>query len=377
MRASTAIKAIICPSSYTRLPRATNGGKLIHCRATRSGNIRGQRLQILRRLGFGSSLGSVRSLESRLGALKLSGTRGIECSSSEDAPRNTRNWAGTDATQFGAVNEMGHGNPGVWQHTASRKLWINTPLQMGRRAAKIATRKGAQNRKKAKLYGRIGKQIAKVVKEGGPNPTANAALAVILQTAKQYDVPKDIIERNIKKASDKSQADFVDMTYEVYGLGGVGLVLEVLTDNNNRAAATIRDVVKKGGGKMADLGSVLFNFKRTGVIYVKAEGLSSDDLLLAAMDAGAEDVLEPEEDEEDKDEKEARCFKVLVPVDQFFTVNQKLKVAGIQVDDDNSGLELFPVATVEPDDEALDMNRALMEKLLDLDDVDAVYSNQK
>lgn len=90
---------------------------------------------------------------------------------------------------------------------------------------------------------------------------------------------------------------------QVYGLGGVGLVLEVLTDNNNRAAANIRDVVKKGGGKMADPGSVLFNFKRTGVVYVKTGDISSDDLLLAAMDAGAEDVLEPEVDEDEDDEE--------------------------------------------------------------------------
>jgi hypothetical protein len=91
----------------------------------------------------------------------------------------------------------------------------------------------------------------------------------------------------------------------------VGLVLEVLTDNFNRAAATIRDVVKKGGAKMADSGSVLFNFKRAGVIYVKVDSVKSDELLLAAMDAGAEDVLEPEADEDednDTEEEKYACF---------------------------------------------------------------------
>jgi hypothetical protein len=149
------------------------------------------------------------------------------------------------------------------------------------------------------------------VKEGGPSPAANPALAVLLQQAKEADVPKDIIDRNLKKATDKGQADFVELTYEVYGYGGVGLVLEVLTDNFNRAAATIRDVVKKGGAKMADSGSVLFNFKRAGVIYVKADSVKSDELLLAAMDAGAEDVLEPEADEDednDKEEEKYACF---------------------------------------------------------------------
>jgi transcriptional/translational regulatory protein YebC/TACO1 len=194
------------------------------------------------------------------------------------------------------------------------------------------------------------------VKEGGPSAAANPALAVLLQQAKEADVPKDIIDRNLKKATDKGQADFVELTYEVcngflncvvqksillwnpilsfckfairgtecmctdafsafgfqvYGYGGVGLVLEVLTDNFNRAAATIRDVVKKGGAKMADSGSVLFNFKRAGVIYVKADSVKSDELLLAAMDAGAEDVLEPEADEDednDKEEEKYACF---------------------------------------------------------------------
>ncbi|KAG6547593.1 hypothetical protein Mapa_011042 [Marchantia paleacea] len=373
MRPSTALKAIFCPSSLSKFPCCSRDGDL-YCVNSRSSS--GLRLQILRRLGFGRSLSSVLGVDCKLSALKLCGSRSVAGSSSEDTHSISGSWSAGEFNQFGAVIEPGHASRGLWQHSGSRKLWTTSPLQMGRRSAKIATRKGAQNRKKAKLYGKIGKQIAAVVKEGGPNPTGNAALAVLLQTAKQYDVPKEIIDRNIKKASDKSQADFVDMTYEVYGLGGVGLVLEVLTDNNNRAAANIRDVVKKGGGKMADPGSVLFNFKRTGVIYVKTGDISSDDLLLAAMDAGAEDVLEPEV-EEDEDDEETRYYKVLTPVEQFFTVSQQLKEAGIKIDSDNSGLELFPVVTVEPDDEALEMNKQIMEKLLDLDDVDAVYCNQK
>lgn len=215
------------------------------------------------------------------------------------------------------------------------------------------------------------------VKAGGPNPAANAALAQLIQQAKDTDVPKDIIDRNIKKATDKDQQDFVELTYEVYGYGGVGLVLEVLTDNHNRAASTIRDVVKKNGAKMADSGSVLFNFKSAGVIYVKADKVEADDLLLAAMDAGAEDVVEPSSDDEDDEEDDEKYFKVLTPVDQFATVRAGLQEAGVPFDADSSGLELIPVAEIEADDEAMDLNKILIEKLLDLDDVDAVYSNQK
>jgi YebC/PmpR family DNA-binding regulatory protein len=260
----------------------------------------------------------------------------------------------------------------------ARRLWISTPLQMGRRSAKIATKKGAQDKKKAKLYGRIGKQIVAAVKGGGPNPVSNVALAALLQTAKDYNIPKDIIDRNIKKASDKNQQDFEELTYEVYGFGGVGIVLEVLTDNNNRAAANVRDVVKKSGGKMAEKGSVLYNFKRAGVIAVKSSAeATGDDIMLAAMDAGAEDVLEPsEDDEDDEDGAGEKYYKILTPVDEFWTVTQKLKEAGLPVDTDNSGLELFPTAMIKPDDEAEELNRVMMEKLLDLDDVDAVSSTQ-
>lgn len=277
------------------------------------------------------------------------------------------------------------GNVGVmWEYPGShvpqgtRQIFILPPTQMGRRSAKIATRKGAQDKKKSKLYGKIGKQIITLVKEGGPSPAANPALAVLLQQAKEADVPKDIIDRNLKKATDKGQADFVELTYEVYGYGGVGLVLEVLTDNFNRAAATIRDVVKKGGAKMADSGSVLFNFKRAGVIYVKADSVKSDELLLAAMDAGAEDVLEPEADEdEDNDKEEEKYFQVITSLDQFSVVRGSLQEAGVPFDADISGPQLIPITTVKTDDEAMELNKVLTDKLLELDDVDAVYSNQK
>ncbi|CAM6051027.1 unnamed protein product [Sphagnum compactum] len=280
------------------------------------------------------------------------------------------------AAQSGNVVHIGPGGVPITKGT--RQIFILPPTQMGRRSAKIATRKGAQDKKKSKLYGKIGKQIITLVKEGGPSPAANPALAVLLQQAKEADVPKDIIDRNLKKATDKGQADFVELTYEVYGYGGVGLVLEVLTDNFNRAAATIRDVVKKGGAKMADSGSVLFNFKRAGVIYVKADSVKSDELLLAAMDAGAEDVLEPEADEdEDNDKEEEKYFQIITSLDQFSVVRGSLQEAGVPFDADISGPQLIPIMTVKTDDEAMELNKVLTDKLLELDDVDAVYSNQK
>eukprot|EP00897_Mesotaenium_endlicherianum_P008019 jgi/Mesen1/7245/ME000373S06316 len=198
---------------------------------------------------------------------------------------------------------------------------------------------------------------------GGPSPGSNTALAAALQQARLYDVPKDIIERNLKKASEKGQADYTEVNYEV------------LTDNNARAAANVRDVVKKGGGKMADPGSVMFNFNRCGVIALPVDKISADALLEAAMDAGGDDVLEPEPAEEDDDLP--LFYKVLTSLEDYTSVRQKLQEQGLPIDADHSGLELVPTAHVEPDDEARDLNEIIMERLLELDDVDAVYSNQR
>ncbi|KAJ7524998.1 hypothetical protein O6H91_17G031500 [Diphasiastrum complanatum] len=207
---------------------------------------------------------------------------------------------------------------------------------------------------------------------------ANAALAALLQQAREFNVPKDIIDRNIKKASEKGQQNFVESTYEVYAFGGVGLVLEVLTDNANRTAALIRDAVKKGGGKMADPNSVLFNFKRAGIIYVRSDNVDGDKILLAAMDAGAEDVLEPPVyDEDEQDSEEYKYYKIICSIQEYSDISLKLQEAGIPVDLDSSGLELIPLAAIEPDDEAVELNKELIEKLLEVEDVDAVYSNQK
>ncbi|CAI5469204.1 unnamed protein product [Closterium sp. Yama58-4] len=151
--------------------------------------------------------------------------------------------------------------PALSRGVGLRRFQVVSPVCMGRRSSKIATRKNAQDARKSKLYGKFGKQIISAVKAAGPSPASNSMLAALLVAAKQGGVPKDVIDRNIKRASEKGQADFTEIVYEIYGLGGVGIVVDVLTDNNARAAATVRDVVRKGGAKMADPGSVLFNFK--------------------------------------------------------------------------------------------------------------------
>ncbi|CAN6456641.1 unnamed protein product [Victoria cruziana] len=248
---------------------------------------------------------------------------------------------------------------------------------MGRRSSKIATRKGAQDAKKAKRYGKIGKEIVSAVKKGGPNPVSNSVLAAVLEKARELDVPKEIVERNIKRASEKGQEAYIEKIYEVYGFGGVSMVVEVLTDKVNRSVAAVREVVKDCGGKMADPGSVMFKFKRARVVTVKPTDVDKDQLLAIALDAGAEDVIEPPayEDADEEDQSE-NCYKIVSSAENYAEILDKLRDQEISFEPDG-GSELLPLSTIEVDDEAVELNKELMTNLLELDDVDAVYSDQK
>ncbi|CAN1218929.1 Probable transcriptional regulatory protein At2g25830 [Linum perenne] len=244
-----------------------------------------------------------------------------------------------------------------------------------RRENQVGT--GAQDAKKAKLYSRIGKEVVSAVKKGGPNPVSNTALAAILEKAKELDVPKEILERNMKRASEKGQEAYIEKIYEVYGYGGVSMVVEVSTDKVNRSVAAIREVVKDYGGKMADSGSVMFKFRRARVVNVKVTDTDKDQLFDIALDAGAEDVIEPSIYEDDSDEDKAQsCYKIVSDTDNYAAILSKLREEGIAFETDN-GSELLPITTIEVDDEAMDLNRELISKLLELDDVDAVYADQK
>ncbi len=244
------------------------------------------------------------------------------------------------------------------------------PVAMGRRSAKIAGRKGKSDAAKAKLYGKLGKMIAQEVRAGGPDPVANARLRDIIAQAKAAQLPVEIVERNIKKAQDKGGADYAECLYEAYGPGGTGFVIEALTDNVNRTAAEVRSAVTKGGGKMADSGSVLFSFARVGVVAV-APGAGEDAVLEAAMDAGASDVLPSTDDDGVVD-----GFRVMTALEDYAGVAAALcEAAGIDVDAEGSGLVYEPTAPKELDDAGFEANEAMLERLLAVDDVDAVFTN--
>jgi YebC/PmpR family DNA-binding regulatory protein len=221
--------------------------------------------------------------------------------------------------------------------------------------------------KKAKVYGKLGKLILQAAKAGGPDPVANARLRDALAVAKQANCPRDIIDRNIKKASDKAQADFAEVLYEAYGPGGTGLLISALTDSPNRAAGDVRTVfakAKAAGAKLAESGSVSFSFQRVGIIMLEpAPGLDEDAVLTAAADAGAEDAAPAP----------GGRWRVTAAPSDFGVVRDALAAAGLAVAADASGLEYVPSNPVSLSDEDLEANEALIEKLLDLDDVDAVF----
>ncbi|CAN4076665.1 unnamed protein product [Withania somnifera] len=257
-----------------------------------------------------------------------------------------------------------------------RKIWTSFPLCMGRRSCKIAGRKTAQDLKKAKLYSKIGKEIVSAVKKGGPSPISNTALTALIEKVKELDIPKDIVERNIRRASEKGQEAYIEKIYEVYGYGGVGIIIEVLTDKVNRSVAAVREVVKDYGGKMADPGSIMFKFRRARVANVKVTDVNRDQLLTIALDAGAEDIIEPSIDEYDAEGDSERVYKVVSSAENYPAILLKLQEEGIEFKPDN-GSKLLPSIPIEVDGEAMELNKELMSKLLELDDVDAVYTDQK
>ncbi|KAG2699662.1 hypothetical protein I3760_07G201300 [Carya illinoinensis] len=270
-----------------------------------------------------------------------------------------------------------HENNYSGHYLQARKIWAFHPVCMGRRSCKIAGRKGAQDAKKAKLYARIGKEVVSAVKKGGPNTISNTALAAVLEKAKELDVPKEILDRNIKKASEKGQEAYIEKIYEVYGYGGVSMVVEVSTDKINRSVAAVREVVKDYGGKMADPGSVMFKFRRVRVVNVKVTNVDKDHLLAIALDAGAEDVIEPPLYEDDTEEERSESYyKIVSASENYAEILSKLREDGMKFEPDN-GSELLPMTTIEVDDEAMELNKELMSKLLELDDVDAVYTDQQ
>ncbi len=219
---------------------------------------------------------------------------------------------------------------------------------------------------KGKIFTRIGREIAVAVKEGGADPNNNGKLRDIIAKAKAQNMPNDTIDRSIKKAAgDADATNYESITYEGYGPSGTAIIVETLTDNRNRTAANVRNAFTKGGGNVGTTGCVSFMFDKKGQILIDKEEYEgdADELMMIALDAGAEDFTEEED-----------SFEIITDPDSFSEVRQKLEDAGIPMAD--ADVTMIPQTWVELTDEG-DIKK--MNRILDLldedDDVQNVYNN--
>lgn len=230
--------------------------------------------------------------------------------------------------------------------------------------ANIKHRKEKADAQKGKLFTRAAKEIISAVKVGGPDPKSNTRLRLAILKARACNMPSDNIERNIKKASSPDQADFSSFTYEFYGYGGVGIIVEGMTDNKNRTSSDMRIATNKKGGTIAQPGSVAFNFDRKGVIQVARGNLTEDALFQAVLDAGAEDF-----------EAAPEGFMVVTDPTSLYEVKEQLDGLGIKCEE--AEIEMIPKTQIACSEEEKTNNLALIEWLEELDDVNAVYHNME
>ena len=228
----------------------------------------------------------------------------------------------------------------------------------------IMHRKGAQDKKRAKIFSRHSKAITVAVKEGGGDDISmNPRLRLAIQAAKGDNMPKDNIKRAIEAGlPGAGGADYQEVRYEGYGPGGVAVIVEALTDNRNRAAAEIRSCFTKSGGSLGETGTVSFQFEKVGEILYTAEKASAETMFEAALEAGARDVLSSEEGHEVITEMTDYGEVVAVLTDKFG-------------DPDSSGLVWRPNLPAEVDEETAESIERLVEKLEELDDVQDVFTN--
>lgn len=218
--------------------------------------------------------------------------------------------------------------------------------------------KAVVDAKRGALFTKIANQIA-IAARGGTDPNMNPALAMMLEKARQANMPKANIERAIARVADKSAAALIEETYEAYGPGGVGIIIEVATDNKNRTMPDVRNTLSKNGGRMADPGSVMFQFARKGYIEISETG---EEAMMAALDAGAEDVDEGEEG-----------LEIITAASDLMKVRQALIDAGLTMT--TAELRYVPTTSVAVADEDGEKLGRLLDALDDLDDVTAVHTN--
>jgi len=228
--------------------------------------------------------------------------------------------------------------------------------------SKIKRKKGVADARRSKLWARITRDIMIAAREGGGDPDMNSRLGLAVDKAKAENMPKDNIERAIKRGTGEiAGADYEEMTYEGYGPGGVALFVECLTDNTNRTVADVRHAFSKYGGNLGTSGSVAYLFERKGEIEIPAAGQDEDELFLLVAEAGAEDLA-----------REDGSFVVTTPVEAFGAVSEALAEAGIEPTE--AGLVRLPTTTTALGPEEAAKVMRLVDALEELQDVQEVYT---
>lgn len=230
--------------------------------------------------------------------------------------------------------------------------------------ATIKHKKGAADAKRGKIFSRISKELIVAAKGGGSNPDTNITLRSLIQKAKSVNMPAENVERAIKKGAGEIEGvTYEEIVYEGYASGGVGLVVKVLTDNKNRAAAEVRHIFTKHGSSFAGQGSVSRGFERRGQIFIDNGEVEEDKLMEIVLEAGADDII-----------NEGGSYEVLTQPAAFSDVMDALEAAGIKTED--SEISLVPLTMVPVDDSS--KAKSVMKFVSDLednDDVQNVYTN--
>ncbi|MBN1428240.1 MAG: YebC/PmpR family DNA-binding transcriptional regulator [Anaerolineae bacterium] len=227
----------------------------------------------------------------------------------------------------------------------------------------IKRKKGANDAKRGKMFTRLGREIMIAARQGA-DINANFALRLAVERARQANMPKDNIDRAIKRGSgeDKDGVEFVEILYEAYGPHGIALLVEVTTDNRNRSLSDLKHVLNRNGGSMAEVGSVSWQFVQKGYITLAAGQRDYDEIFMLAADAGAEDVIDDPE-----------TMEIFTPREALQAVEETLRGAGLQIEE--ARLDWVPKTPIDLGrDESLKVMN-FVEQLEDLEDTQSVYSN--
>ena len=227
----------------------------------------------------------------------------------------------------------------------------------------IQAKKGKADAARGKIFTKLGRELLIATKEGGPDPVGNSKLKAVIAKCKAANMPNDTINNAIKKAS-TSNENYEEIVYEGYGPNGVAVIVEASTDNKNRTAADVRHVFDKAGGNLGTTGCVSYMFNKKGIIVIEKEKspLEEDDLMMLALDAGAEDFI-----------SEGEIYEITTEPTDFTYVCEKLEESDVPFLE--AEVQMVPTTTVSLDEKGVEKMERLIERLEELDDVANIYHN--